>query len=307
MRIGISIGIDGVGGLEDTLAKFTKAEADGFAAAWTPNIFSYDAVNLLALAGRVTSSIELGTFVVPTYPRHPAALAQQALTTAAATNNRFTLGIGLSHRIVIENMFGLDYSKPIRHTREYLTVLNGALSGQPVQFKGEEYRVQFQLTVPGAQKPPVVVAALGPQMLKLAGRMADGTATWMGGPKYLESTAIPAISAAAAEAGRAEPRVVAGFPIAVTSKVDEALASASQAFAIYGTLPSYRAIMDVEGAADASGIAIVGNEEAVVRQLRHLRDIGVTDLNASPYAVSGDGEATTRTYGLLSELARGGL
>jgi hypothetical protein len=190
MRIGISIGIDGVGGLEDTLAKFTKAEADGFAAAWTPNIFSYDAINLLALAGRVTSTIELGTFVVPTYPRHPAALAQQALTTAAATVNRFTLGIGLSHRIVIENMFGLDYSKPIRHTREYLTVLNGALSGQPVQFKGEEYRVQFQLTVPGAQKRAVVVAALGPQMLKLAGRMADGTATWMGGPKYLESTAI---------------------------------------------------------------------------------------------------------------------
>jgi F420-dependent oxidoreductase-like protein len=307
MRIGLGIGIDGVGGLDQTLERFRQAEADGFAAAWVPNIFGYDAINLLSLAGRVTSTIELGTFVVPTYPRHPAALAQQALTAAAASNNRFTLGIGLSHKVVIESMFGLDYSKPVRHTREYLSVLNSALAGEPTRFQGEEYRVAFQLTVPGAKKPPVVVAALGPQMLKLAGRLADGTATWMGGPKYLESAAIPAISSAAAEAGRPEPRIVAGFPIAVTSNVDAALQSASAAFAVYGTLPSYRAILDVEGAADAAGVAIVGNEEEVVSQLRRLRDIGVTDLNGNPFAVEGDPDALERTRLILGDLARNGL
>ena len=137
----------------------------------------------LALAGRETSKIELGTGVVPTYPRHPTALAQQALTAAAASNNRLTLGIGLSHRVVIENMLGLDYSKPIRHTREYLSVLMPLLEGNRVSFRGEEYRVAAQIQVAGAARPPVLVAALGPQMLKLAGKMADGTITWMGGPK----------------------------------------------------------------------------------------------------------------------------
>jgi F420-dependent oxidoreductase-like protein len=306
VRIGLGIGLDGAG-IDETLEQFQRAEADGFAAAWVPNIFGFDAINLLSLAGRVTSTIELGTFVVPTYPRHPAALAQQALTAAAATGNRFTLGIGLSHRVVIEGMFGLDYSKPIRHTREYLSILTTALEGKPTQFQGEDYRVGFQLTVPGARKPPVIVAALGPQMLKLAGRLADGTATWMGGPRYLESTAIPAINAAAADAGRPAPRILAGFPIAVTSDTQSALKSASTAFAIYGTLPSYRAILDVEGAADAAGVAIAGNEEAVVAQLRRLRDIGVTDLNASPFPVDGDPAAPERTRTLLSELARNGL
>ncbi len=305
MRIGI--GVDTSGTLDEVLANFKRAEADGFASVWVPNIFGWDAITLLALAGQVTTTLEMGTFVVPTYPRHPSAMAQQALTAAAATNNRFVLGIGLSHKLVIEDMFGLDYSKPIRHTREYLTILDRALTGQPTTFKGEEYRVSFQVSVPGAQKPPVIVAALGPQMLKLAGSLADGTATWMGGPKYLEDVAIPIISAAAKEAGRAAPRIISGFPVAVTSKVEAAKASAAQAFAIYGQLPSYRATLDRGGYTDASSVAIIGNEEQVVGQMRALRDIGVTDFNASPYPVEGDADAPKRTYALMAELATKGL
>ena len=305
MKIGI--GVDTSGTLDQVLPRFTQAEADGFASVWIPNIFGYDAIMLLALAGSVTSTIELGTFVVPTYPRHPSAIAQQALTAAAATGGRFTLGIGLSHKLVIEDMFGLDYSKPIRHMREYLTILDRALTGQPTRFQGEEFRVGFQIEVPGTTKPPVVVAALGPQMLKLAGRLADGTATWMGGPKYLAKTAVPIITAAAKEAGRAAPRIIAGFPIAVTTKVDEAKSAASQNFAIYGQLPSYRAVLDVEGAADASGVAILGDEAEVTRQLRHLAEAGVTDFNASPYPVPGDADAPKRTHALLANLARNGL
>jgi 5,10-methylenetetrahydromethanopterin reductase len=309
MRIGIGIGagVGQDGELDSLLAKFTQAEADGFQSAWVANIFSHDALMLLALAGRVTTTLELGSFVVPTYPRHPAALAQQALTASAAAGGRFTLGIGLSHKVVIENMMGLDYSKPIRHMREYLSVLNPLLDGAPVRFAGEEYRVNAQVAVQGAKRPPVIVAALGPQMLRLAGKMADGTATWMGGPKYLRDTAIPAISAAAREAGRPAPRIVSGFPIAVTSRTDSARASASETFAIYGTLPSYRAVLDVEGAADAAGIAIVGSEAEVERQLKQLAESGVTDLNASPFAVKDDPGAIDRTYNFLAGLARRGV
>ncbi len=309
MKIGIGIG-DGVGsggGLDELLGQFTKAEKDGFAAAWMANIFGLDAITTLALAGGETSSIELGTFVVPTYPRHPAALAQQALTAAAATGGRFTLGIGLSHKVVIENMFGLDYSKPIRHMREYLSVLNPLLAGEAVQFRGEEYRVAAQISVAGAAKPPVVVAALGPQMLKLTGAMADGTATWMGGPKYLRDNAVPLITESAKSAGRTAPRIISGFPIAVTANVAEAKESASKTFAVYGQLPSYRAVLDVEGAPGPADIAIVGGEAEVHAQLKDLASAGVTDFNASIFPVPGDDAAGDRTYEFLASLAKSGL
>ncbi len=306
MRIGI--GIEVGANLDETLENFRRAEADGFQSAWLSNIFGFDAITLSALGARVTESIEIGTFVVPTYPRHPVAIAQQALTTSAAAGpGRFTLGIGLSHKVVIEDMFGLDYSKPIRHMREYLSVLNPLLAGESASFRGEEYRVNARLDVPGATKPSLVVAALGPQMLKLAGRMADGTATWMGGPKYLAETAIPTIRTAAAEAGRPEPRIVSGFPVAVTNNVEAARESAAHVFQVYGQLPSYRAVLDVEGAANPADIAIVGNEDEVVRQLRQLAEIGVTDLHASVFRVREDPGAAHRTRKLLSELAKSGV
>ncbi len=300
MKIGIGIGVTGSEGLPEVIRQIQRAEENGFDAAWLPNIFGLDAVTTLALAGRETSRIELGTFVVPTYPRHPMALAQQALTASAAASGRFTLGIGLSHRIVIEGMFGLDYSKPVRHMREYLSVLVPLLDGKPVQFHGEEYRVQGQVTVPGAGRVPVIVAALGPQMLKVAGRLAHGTATWMGGPVYLRDMAIPAIRAAAAEAGRPAPRIVAGFPVAVTRNASAARASAASVFAVYGTLPSYRAVLDAEGAAGPADVAIVGTEDEVAEQLRSLAAAGVTDLNASPFPVEGDSAAIGRTFEFLA-------
>jgi F420-dependent oxidoreductase-like protein len=235
------------------------------------------------------------------------ALAQQALTASAATNGRFTLGIGLSHKVVIENMLGLDYSKPVRHMREYLSVLTPLLSGDQVMYRGEEYRVTARVAVPDAPKPPVIVAALGPQMLRLAGKMADGTATWMGGPRYLRETAIPAIRAAAAEAGRPAPRIVSGFPIAVTSRVDDAKEAAAKVFANYGALPSYRAVLDVEGAPGPADIAIIGSEVEVEAQVRQLAADGVTDFNASVLPVAGDAAASERTYELLAGLAKAGV
>jgi 5,10-methylenetetrahydromethanopterin reductase len=166
MNIGIGINLSGT--LDRVLERIRQAEADGFSSAWISGGRGLEAVMLCALAGMHSSRIELGTFVVPSYPRHPATMAQQALTAAAATGNRFTLGIGLSHRVVIEGQLGLDYSKPARHMREYLTVMGELFAGGS-KFQGQEYRVNMEMAVPGAERPQVLVAALGPKMLRLAG------------------------------------------------------------------------------------------------------------------------------------------
>lgn len=305
--MGVGAGAGSEGTISELVGQVQRAEQEGFDAVWVANIFGVDAITFLAIAGRETERIELATGVVPTYPRHPTALAQQALTAAAASNNRFTLGIGLSHRVVIENMLGLDYSKPIRHTREYLSVLMPLLKGEQTNFQGEEYRVAARVSVPGAKPVPVLVAALGPQMLRLAGKMADGTVTWMGGPKYLAETAVPTITAAAREAGRPAPRIAAGFPVAVTDRKDEARATAAKMFAMYGQLPSYRAVLDVEGAAGPESVAVVGSEKEVEAQIRALAASGVTDFNASPFPVDGDRGSIGRTFELLAGLAKAGV
>ena len=143
-----------------------KIETAGLSNIWMANIFGYDAISILAILGRETSRIGLGTAVTPTYPRHPTAIAQQAITTAAVTNNRFTLGIGLSHKLVIEDMFGMSYDKPAHHMREYLSVLNPIIKGETAHFDGEQYRVHgVKIAVPGQPNLPVLIAALGPVCL----------------------------------------------------------------------------------------------------------------------------------------------
>jgi F420-dependent oxidoreductase-like protein len=302
MRIGVMIGGDGRRlGIDDVIGIARQVEAAGLDDVWMANIFSFDAISTLMLVGRETQRIGLGTAVTPTFPRHPTAIAQQALTTAAATGNRFTLGIGLSHQLVIENMLGLSYQQPARHMREYLSVLMPLVRGEPANFQGEEYRVSnVALDVPGATRLPVVVAALGPVMLKIAGELADGTNTWMVGPKTMESHIIPRIRDAASAAGRADPRVVGGFPIILTNKPEEAKAKIAQQLTIYGQLPSYRAMLDREGVAGPADVAIAGDENQLRGQLKRLEDIGVTHFNAAIAAVE-DG-AFERTLEFLSSM-----
>ncbi len=308
MRIGIAIGSVARSDvpLATLLDRIREAEAAGFASAWVANAFGFDAITLMALAGRETERIELGTFVVPTYPRHPLALAQQARTAASACAGRFTLGIGLSHRVVIERALGLDYSQPLRHMREYLAVLKPLLAGEAARFRGEEFRVSAELHA-GSERPPLILAALGPKMLRLAGGQSDGTATWLGGPRYLGETAIPAIRRAAKEAGRPPPRIICGLPVAVTNDREAARASVSRSFETYGKLPSYRAVLDLEGVEGPADVAIIGNEDEVAAQLERLAVIGVTDLNPAPVAVAGDPGSRARAYAFLAELARSGM
>jgi 5,10-methylenetetrahydromethanopterin reductase len=298
MRIGLMIGADGGGAsLDDVIGIAREAEEKGLDNVWMANIFSFDAISTLALIGRETSRIGLGTAVTPTYPRHPTAIAQQALTTAAASNNRFTLGIGLSHKLVIEDMLGMSYDRPARHMREYLSVLMPLARGETATFSGEHYRVNgIALDVPGAAPMPVVVAALGPVMLKIAGELADGTNTWMVGPKTMESHILPTLGGAASAAGNGDPRVVGGYPIVLTTNVEEARRKINEQLVIYGQLPSYRAMLDREGARGPADIAIVGDENALTSELKRLEDIGVTDFNAAISDVEDGARARTLDY-----------
>jgi F420-dependent oxidoreductase-like protein len=300
MRIGVTIGEPATGpDLGGLIEEVRDREKRGFASVFMPNIFGLDAIGALAIAGRATERIELATAVVPTFPRHPFALAQQALTAQVACGGRFVLGIGLSHRVVIEDMLGLSYAEPVRHMREYLRVLRPLLEGQPAAHRGELYRVNAGLRFPGVPRVPLLVAALGPAMLRIAGELADGTITWMTGPKTLEAHIRPTITEAAKRAGRPEPRIVASLPIAVTRQPERAREVAGRAFQIYGALPSYRAMLDREGVAGPADVAVVGEEGVVRRALRRLEEIGVTDLSAAVFPA--DEGAVQRTLGLLAD------
>jgi F420-dependent oxidoreductase-like protein len=210
-------------------------------------------------------------------------LAQQALTTQAASDGRLALGIGLSHQLVIEGMYGMSFEKPLRHMREYLSILLPLVREGNVSFAGETLTGRAGLDIQGGTPFPVLLAALGTKMLQLAGTLVEGTLTWMTGPATLEAHVVPTITAAAKEAGRPAPRIGVGLPVCVTDDPDAARAGAAKTFEIYGTLPSYRAMLDREGAAGPADVAIVGTEAEVAAALRHLADVGTTDFVAAPF------------------------
>ncbi len=283
MRIGVMIGTDQP--FDEMVAEVAGLREAGIECAWASQIFSYDALTALAVIGREVPDIDLGTAVVPTFPRHPVMLAGQALTVQAATGGRLTLGIGLSHQVVVENVFGQSFERPARHLREYLSVLLPLLEGKQVSFEGETLRAStFGPLQVQAPAPDVLVAALGPTLLGIAGRLAAGTITWMTGPATIESHIVPPIRQAAADAGRPTPRVAVGLPVCVTDKVSEARRAADEVFAIYGHLPSYRAMLDREGAAGPGDVAVVGGEAEVRSVLERLAAAGVTDFCGAPFA-----------------------
>jgi len=294
MKIGIFGGAVNDGTVDDIVAEARSAEQDGFASYWAPNIFGHDALTALAIVGREVPRIELGTSVVPTYPRHPHAIAQQCHTVAAASGNRLTLGIGLSHKIVIENMLGMSYDKPVRHLREYLSVLMPLSRNEAANFDGETYKVHGGIAAKGSNGFGVVVAALGEQMLRVTAALADGTLTWCTGPATLAEHTIPTITRAADELGRPTPRVIAALPVCVTTDKAAAAERAAKVFAVYGTLPSYRAMLDREGAAGPADIAIMGSIGEVQDRVAALAAIGVTDFAAVEFGATPEEIANTR-------------
>ena len=301
MRIGIFTGdVTGDSSI-DAIVGAAKAAADqGFPSLWLPQIFGADAITVASVIGREVPGIELGTAVVPTYPRHPMMLAQQALTANAITGGRFTLGIGLSHQIVIEQMFKQSFDKPLRHMREYLSVLRPLIHDRAVSFQGDTLGAQSAIDIPGATPCPILIAALGPKMLELAGQMAEGTITWMTGPKTLANHTIPTIANSADRAERDKPRIVVGVPVCVTDDVAGTRERAAKALVNYGFLPSYRAMLDREGLEGPADFAVIGDEATVRAGLEEYGAVGVHDLLAAELGATDDERERTRN--VLREL-----
>lgn len=304
MGLSILIGAEAVGiprSPADVVREAVAAEAAGFTSAWCTHFSrGIDSLTTLSAAAASTSAIELGVGVIPSYPRHPAALAQAAATVQSLAAGRLVLGVGVSHRPVIEGMHGLDYSDQLGHLREYLTVLGELLDGGSSSFQGDYYRVDAAITVPETLPVPVVVGALGPKMSSLAGELCSGVTTWLAGPRSLTEVVVPAVTAGAARSGRSAPRVVAAVPVAVDDDVSRARDVAVETFSRYRQLPNYQRLFEREGIEGPEDVALLGSAEQVRSGLERLIASGATDVWAVPFDT---GIGIEGTYRLLAELA----
>ena len=302
MRIGINgTGLVQRASVEAIVEDVRRAHADGFAAYWLAEhpTGGLDALTVLTAAGLQVPEIELGTAVVPTFPRHPMALAGQALTARAAIGHRVTLGIGLSHEVMMAQL-GLPFEKPIRHLREFLSILVPLLDEGQVQFEGQTLSCKANAFFGSDGHFPLVVAALGPQALRVAGRLADGTTLAWVGPKTIANHIVPTLTESASEAGRPAPRVVATVPVCVTAQPDAVRARISETLSMYARLPSYAAMFEREGVTQPGELAIVGSANDVRSGIARMADAGVTDFAASVFATNrAEGEASRA---LLNEL-----
>lgn len=277
MRIGTITGWQGTTDAAEAIAAARRAASAGLDSLWVPQMLGLDALSAVAAIAATVPDIEIATGVVPVYTRHPFVMASQAHTVQQLSGDRFTLGIGTGHQETLRYRLGLEFDRPLRYMREYLVALRALSETGKVNMPGEPLFAKGPLTSVG--RPfPIMLGALAPGMLQLAGELADGTVTWMCGPKTLGDHIVPRITRATEQAQRPDPRVVAILPIAVTSDVDGTRAKAAEIFGVYAQLRSYEAMLDVEGAASAGDIAIVGDEDSVAAQLDRLASCGVTDF-----------------------------
>ena len=304
MRMGLFIGgIGSAGSLESQITQILEAEKDGFHSLWAAHIMDVDIMSMMCLAAERTSRIEMGTAVTPTFLRHPIAMAQQALTVQSIAGGRFTLGIGVNHKPVVEDRLGMEFHRPAQHMKEYLDIVRTLSKYGTVDYSGQIFSANTQFTILECSHIPVLLAALGPRMLKIAGETADGTITWMTGVQTLKTYIVPTINRAAEDAGRDNPRIVAAVPVAVTKDRPAAFRQANDYFGRYGQLPSYRAMLDREGVESPAEMALVGDEEEVAEQLRAYADAGTTDMAAQIYPVGPDPhESIARSRNLLRSL-----
>ncbi|SFO19950.1 LLM class F420-dependent oxidoreductase [Actinomadura madurae] len=282
MRIGM-FSVAGTAPVDDLVAQARLARDAGLDGFFLGHAASWDALMAAALAGREVPGIEVGTAIVPTYPRHPLALASQALTAQAMAGGRFTLGIGPSHPQVIEGAHGISYERPVRHVREYLSALRPLLRGEAVDRHGETLTAVGAVDAPGTTPPPVILSALGPAMLRVAGELADGTVTSWVGADAIADHIVPAITRAADAAGRPAPRVLAGVVVAVTDDPDGARRTVAEQFGAVSQFPAYQAVLDRQGLSGVHETVIAGDEDTVARELRRFADAGATDLLIGPF------------------------
>jgi F420-dependent oxidoreductase-like protein len=274
-------------GLADVAANARWAEAAGLSSGWVPYVpWSHDAMVSLTVAAQATTTLELGTAVVPTYPFHPMAMARAALSVNAVANGRLTLGIGPSHPSVIERMYGMSYERAGVHTREYVDALrNGFAQQGQMEHHGEFYDFGSIFTVPDTPpEPGLLVAALAPYMLRLAGERADGTVLWLTDEHALATHVLPRITAAAEAAGRPSPRIVVGMPIAICADEAEGKAAAARIFQTYTQIPTYARILDRAADSRPENVLFVGSETTVRDRLLRYAELGATEILAAPFA-----------------------
>jgi F420-dependent oxidoreductase-like protein len=307
MRIGLTGGASTV---DKIIVQAQQAEADGFHALWYASTVAGDPLVAMALAGRATSSIELGTAIVQTYPCHPLLQANRAASVVNAMGRPgFTLGLGPSHKPLIHGVFGLSYEHPGRNTEEYLRIISGLLRGEEVDFTGDDWTTHSPGRMITLDHPvPLLLSALSPRMLRIAGQFADGVVLWMASAKAIESRIAPRLQEAAHAAGRPSPRVVAGLPVAVHDDLDEARTATAAMSSMYSGMTNYKRIIEAGGGNSPADVAIVGDEASVHAQLRDLLAAGATDVWAQPIGVGEDrarrAASLQRTRELLSALAR---
>ncbi|TLH70464.1 LLM class F420-dependent oxidoreductase [Mycolicibacterium aubagnense] len=282
--------------VDDTVAYLAQLREEGFRRAWFAQMpYEPDLLTVLTVGLREVDGIEVGTGVLPIQNQHPMLLAQRALTISQMSGGRLLLGLGMTHQAVTEGMWGIPWDKPVRRLGEYLDGLLPLLNGEKADASGETVTTRGALIIPGAPTPPVYIAALGPKLLQIAGRRSSGTVTWMTGPKTLAGHVSPTLRQAAADAGRADAvRVVAAIPVSVTDDVDGARKQAAEQFAIYGHLPSYRAMLDREGYAGPEDVAIIGDEQTVRDRLAEIEAAGVDEYVGVTFDPSAEGRARTR-------------
>ena len=298
MRVGLMIGPER-GRYRDKVARLVAdaeaAEKAGFSSIWVPQIpDDFDALTAIALMGRATSRVELGTAVMPIQTRHPIAMAQQALSNQAVCEGRFTLGLGPSHHWIVTDMLGLPYERPAHLVRSYLEVLNAALAGPgPVDVENDEYRVHNPLDITDVAPTPLLLAALAPVMLRIAGELASGTILWMADERAIGTHVVPRIVKAAEDAGRPAPRVVAGVPVVLcrNDEVDAARARANQTLGHAEYSPNYERLLEHGDATDVGDLVAGGDEAAVLERLHRFRDAGATDLSVRVLPIGPDRDA----------------
>jgi 5,10-methylenetetrahydromethanopterin reductase len=280
-------------GVAGVLEDMAAAEAAGFSSYWVAQVGLIDALTVIASHGDTGSSMDLGTAVVSTWERHPHALATQALTVQALVGERLIVGIGVNHQPHVEQSLRMQWRKPVRHMIDYLAILGDLLATGRASYQGEVWSYDSEATRPSTGVPKVMVAALGPQMLDVAGRRTDGTILWCVGPRAIRTHIAPRINDAASAAGRSQPAIVCSIPVWVTDDPAPARAFLAAVLADYAALPSYRAMMDLEGVEGLGDLSIVGGEDAVREALAEIEDAGATDFTPVPMGGNPDEEART--------------
>jgi 5,10-methylenetetrahydromethanopterin reductase len=314
MRLGVMIGAER-GDMARKVKKFLQdiewAEAAGLDTAWMPQVpDDFDALTMVALMGTRTTRIELGTAVVPLQAQHPIALARQALSVHAGIGSRLALGVGPSHHWIVRDMLGIPYEKPAAYTRDYLGVLNTALKGPgPVDVENNTFTVHNPTALGAETSLPVLVAALGPMMLQIAGELADGTVLWMADERAIGDHIAPRINKAADNAGRPAPRIVAGIPVCLcaNSEIDAAKERANRILAEAETSPNYQRLLDRGDARNVGDLCAAGDENAILARFRRFADAGVTDLSVRLLPIGDNRDeliaSKYRTREVISQLA----